>query len=99
MLIYGAGQLEKPSSHQGEQSSRLFRPVADRSVYRRPWGEMTWEQVIISLQTLKGAVIHGPKPFLSDIQSYLGRAFSIFCVVLLHPQVAGSLCSLDIMLR
>jgi hypothetical protein len=36
--------------HQYVSSGWLVQPA--RSVYRRPWGEMTWEQVLISLQTL-----------------------------------------------
>lgn len=36
--------------HQYVSAGWLEQPA--RSVYRRPWGEMTWEQVVISLQTL-----------------------------------------------
>lgn len=36
--------------HQYVSAGWLEQPA--RSVYRRPWGEMTWEQVLISLQTL-----------------------------------------------
>lgn len=36
--------------HQYVSAEWLEQPA--RSVYRRPWGEMTWEQVVISLQTL-----------------------------------------------
>ena len=54
-LLTDAAWMEKNGysralRHQYVNAGWLEQPA--RSVYRRPWGELSWEQVVISLQTL-----------------------------------------------